>query len=76
MSNTSPPKIKGYRELSEKEIALVNEFKTLGEIIGLIFTHEDVKAIADPRWLSIAQTHIQQGFMALSRAVLKPTTFA
>lgn len=24
----------------------------------------------DPRWLSIAQTHLQQGFMALARAVL------
>lgn len=27
---------------------------------------------ADPRWLAIAKTHFEQGFMALERAVLQP----
>lgn len=26
----------------------------------------------DPRWLAIARTHIQEGFMALNRAVFQP----
>lgn len=26
----------------------------------------------DPRWLSIARTHFQEGFMALNRAVFQP----
>jgi len=28
---------------------------------------------ADPRWLSIARTHLQEGVHALTRAVLKPS---
>jgi len=27
------------------------------------------------RWLAIGVTHLQQGFMAVTRAVAKPTTF-
>ena len=27
------------------------------------------------RWMMIAQDHLQQGFMALNRAIAKPTTF-
>jgi len=27
----------------------------------------------DPRWLAIARTHFQEGFMALNRAVFQPT---
>lgn len=26
----------------------------------------------DPRWLAVAQTHFQEGFMALNRAVFQP----
>lgn len=29
----------------------------------------------DPRWLAIAQTQLQQGFMALTRSIARPTTF-
>lgn len=27
----------------------------------------------DPRWLAVAKTHFEQGFMALNRAVFQPT---
>ncbi|WP_188258251.1 DUF7681 family protein [Pseudomonas aeruginosa] len=27
------------------------------------------------RWVGIAQDHLQQGFMALTRAIARPTTF-
>lgn len=33
------------------------------------------QVVADQRWVSIGATHLQEGFMALSRAVAKPTTF-
>lgn len=26
----------------------------------------------DPRWLAVAKTHFEQGFMALNRAVFQP----
>ena len=29
----------------------------------------------DKRWVAIARTHLQEGFMALTRAIAKPTSF-
>ncbi len=68
-------KIAGYRELSEDEIKAMNHIKEHAERIGKLV--EDLKAISmcDQRWVSIGATHLQQGFMALTRAVAKPTTF-
>jgi hypothetical protein len=28
--------------------------------------------VGDARWIAIARTHIEQGFMALNRAIFKP----
>ena len=78
--------IKGYREISQDETDLMNEIKTKGaEFEDLISRlHETQTAItaehgtgdAEPRrWISIGQTHIQQGLMALTRAVAKPNFF-
>ena len=68
-------KIKGYRELSEEEIALMNVIKehgiVTGEIVEAIQNHEDT----DQRWAAIGKTHLQQGLMALTRAVAKPEFF-
>lgn len=69
--------IKGYRELSEAEITRMNQAKTL-EAAVLAFIKEEMAAatghegVADARWLAIAQTDIQKGFMALGRAIARP----
>lgn len=68
--------IKGYRDLSEDEIALMNELKVLGEVVGKVV--EQLRRPGtnlDQRWVSIGATELQQGFMALIRAIAKPTTF-
>jgi hypothetical protein len=66
--------ITGYRELSPDEIALINQIKAKGiEIDGLIA--ELAAAQADPRWLAIGRTDLQQGFMAITRAIAKPAGF-
>lgn len=73
--------IKGYRDLSKEEIAVMNRIKTLGEEVGKLC--EDLKTSAakaggvepDTRWLAIGITQLQQGFMAITRSVAKPTTF-
>ena len=67
--------IKGYRDLSPTEIALMNDAKGKAEDIGKLI--EVLRAIGsvDQRWLSIAQTDLQKGFMALVRSIAKPTTF-
>lgn len=67
--------IKGYRELSEQEIALMNEVKSLGEDLGnMIATLKQMPEI-DQRWVSIAQTDLQKGIMALVRSIAQPTSF-
>lgn len=78
--------IKGYRELTQAEIDLMNEVKAKGaELEELIKKLDDNvtsnnlqhgTADAEPRrWISIGKTHLQQGLMALTRAVAQPTFF-
>lgn len=81
-------KITGYRELDQTEIDLMNEVKALGpQIEDLIrrigdqynltaAPENDYWSDAEPgRWLAIARTNIQQGLMAMTRAVAKPDFF-
>lgn len=68
-------KIVGYRELDEGEIQTMNDIKVaakeIGDMVDQLFQDEAI----DKRWLSIGKTHLQQGFMALTRAVAKPDFF-
>lgn len=69
--------IKGYRDLSQEEIELMNMIKErgndLGDFIDRLSAQKDIEF--DPRWLAIAKTDLQKGFMALVRAVAKPAFF-
>ena len=67
--------IKGYREISQQEIDLMNEIKLKGAEIGLLV--EKIKGLdtTDKRWCSIGQTDLQTGLMALTRSVAQPTFF-
>lgn len=105
--NTGQPIITGYRNLSQDEIALINDLKQLGEVmnshLGVVRIHLDAQLMkakdlantsADPdatarakmelariqvaeagRWLAIARTHLQEGQMAMVRAVAQPGGF-
>ena len=68
--------IKGYRELSQDEIDLMNEIKEhgrqLGDLVGKLRTYHDS---LDQRWISIGATDLQTGLMALTRGVAKPEFF-
>ncbi len=68
-------RITGYRELTEVEIAAMNDFKAAAERVGKLM--EDAHAIGgvDLRALAIAQTQLQTGFMWAVRAIARPTTF-
>jgi hypothetical protein len=74
-------KIKGYRDLTQDEIDLMNKIKQKGaELGGLIdemseISVQQVDNQLDGRWISIGQTHLQQGIMALVRAVARPESF-
>ena len=67
--------IKGYRDLSEGEIKVMNAVKSEAERIGLLVEELEANADLDARWVSIAKDHLQQGFMAAVRSIAKPTTF-
>lgn len=68
-------KIKGYRELNQDEISLMNEIKTKGVELGDLVEKLKRSGAPDMRWIGIGGTHLQQGLMALTRAVAKPDFF-
>lgn len=82
------PKVTGYRQLSEEEVALMNEGKALaqscGDFVEKLRTYADVARKTDvqqltppldQRWISIGATDLQRGFMAIIRGIAQPTTF-
>lgn len=67
--------IKGYRELSQPEIDVMNEIKAKGAEIGELVAKLRGMPEIDQRWISIGATDLQTGLMALTRGVAKPTFF-
>jgi hypothetical protein len=67
--------ILGYRDLSPEEIALMNDIKQMGVLLGDLIERLRHRPDLDQRWVSIGQTDLQTGLMALTRAVTKPTVF-
>lgn len=66
--------IKGYRDLTQEEIDLMNEVKVKGAELGELI--EKLGSIdTDKRWLEIGKTNIQQGLMAVTRSITKPDFF-
>lgn len=75
MVDNQHQKIKGYRDLTEDEIAAMNEVKALAVTVGDLCKKIDGMDDADRRWLAIGKTGLQQGFMALIRSIARPETF-
>lgn len=67
--------IKGYRELSQQEIDLMNEIKAKGVELGDLVNKLRGTTNLDQRWVSIGATDLQTGLMALTRGVAQPTFF-
>lgn len=68
-------KITGYRTLTETEILQINSIKKIGNELGDFIAEMQREESVDKRFLAIAQTDIQKGFMMLIRSVAKPETF-
>lgn len=64
--------IKGYHELSETDVAIINRIKELEETVGGFWRDITDGYEVDKRWASIAKTHFQEGFTALVRSIAKP----
>ncbi len=67
--------IKGYRDLSQEEIDLMNKVKAKGEELGELVEKLMETDGLDKRWIAIGKTHLQQGCMALVRGIAQPETF-
>ena len=79
-------KIKGYRELTQAEIDLMNEAKEMGLALSALVdkvrrVNADlpdqilVTSSEAMRWAAMGKTDLQTGLMLLTRAVAKPDFF-
>ena len=68
-------KIKGYRDLNQKEIDTMNKCKELSVQVGDLIQELSDMAETDKRWVNIAKTDLQKGFMSAVRSIAKPETF-
>lgn len=67
--------IKGYRDLTALEIEQMNEVKEMGLKLETLVLELETNSALDQRWVAIGKTQLQQGMMALTRAIAKPTFF-
>jgi hypothetical protein len=68
-------KIKGYRDLSQVEIDAMNAVKVKAAEVGELISKLEGKDELDQRWVAIAKTDLQKGFMAATRSIAKPDFF-
>ncbi len=63
----------GYRRQTDDALAIVrlskNAEETILRVLDELARDDDI----DKRWLAIGRTDIERGFMAVNRAVMKPT---
>lgn len=67
--------ITGYRDLTIDEINAMNHVKDQGQRLEHLIDNMRSQVDLDQRWVSIGATHLQQGIMALVRAIAKPESF-
>jgi hypothetical protein len=68
--------VSGYRQLTAEDIALMNENKLIEELAlrqvdRHVRQHNSIEI--DQRFVAMARSHMQIGFMLLNRAVAQPT---
>lgn len=68
-------KIKGYRDLTQEEIDLMNEVKEKGAELGVLIEKLDNMDEIDKEWLVAGKLGVQQGLMAITRSITRPDFF-
>lgn len=72
MTDHKPLPVAGYTAQIDENVQMVNLNKQDEELILRSIDLYAMNADVDKRWLSIAKTHIEQGFMAMNRAIFRP----
>jgi len=65
--------VAGYVPQRATNVSMVNRNKEIEERVLRRLDELSQTPDIDPRWLAIGRTQIEQGFMAINRAVFKPT---
>lgn len=70
-TSRSAEKVPGYRVLDERALEAIKSLKQMEEY--LLRDLEKAPAhLIDGRWMAIAKTHLQQGFMCAIRSIAQP----
>lgn len=65
--------VHGYQMQSDDKVQLVNHNKQIEEqLLRVIDSMQEMGTTYDKRWLAIARTSLEQGFMAWNRAIFQP----
>ena len=72
MTEHKPLPVEGYKPQSSETVALVNQNKRTEESILRALDEMKGDDDYDQRWLAIGRTHIEEGFMAINRAIFRP----
>jgi hypothetical protein len=64
--------VSGYRPQVQNAVDAVNHNKKLEEQILRLLDQLATDTDTDKRWVSIARTNIELGFMAMNRSIFKP----
>lgn len=73
MADHDPLPVQGYTPVPDFKVDMVNSNKELEELVLQRLDALERLDMIDPRWLAIGRRQIEQGFMAVNRAVFQPT---
>lgn len=76
MTKHSGLPVAGYRPQNDVALALVNANKRSEEALLRTLDELAARPDIDKRWLAIGRTAIEQGFMAVNRAIFQPERIA
>lgn len=68
--------VSGYRPQSNLNVLAVNENKTMEERTLRVLDDLKTDANVDQRWLAIGRTQMEQAWMAINRAIFRPSRVA
>lgn len=68
--------VAGYQPQDQEAIDMVNNNKNAEELILRMLDNYAEHKNIDKRWLAIARTDIERGFMAMNRAIFNPKRIA
>lgn len=75
MANHAGLPVLGYKPQSDDKVSFVNHNKMMEETILRVLDqlrNDEHGLNPDQRWLAIGRTHIEEGFMAINRAIFRP----